>query len=441
MADPAPRLSATPHDARAAVRAWCLYDWANSAFATSVVAAILPVYFASTAARTMAPHQATAQWGYANAVAMLAAGVLGPVLGAWADRRGRRKPLLMGCVVVGASATLAMALAPPGDWRWLLATFGLGFLAFALGNALYDSLLVSVASREEAHRVSARGFALGYLGGGLLLALHVAMIIGPHWFGLPNVDAATRVALGSVALWWFGFSLPLFRRVPEPPAAAPALGHAPHPIAQVWRTTRSLTRYPELLRFLIAFWLYSDGIGTIVKMATVYGSELGIGRNHLIGALLVVQLLGSPASLMFGRLAQPLGPQIAVAVALAGYVVITLCGFFMTHAVHFWLIAVLVALFQGGSQALSRSMFASLVPRGQMAEMFGFYSVSEKLAGIVGPLMFAAIAQVSGTGRYAVLSLLPMFVGGAWLLLTVDLRRGAARASPEAAGLKAQDSG
>jgi len=432
MREPETRPSPASRDARAAVRAWCLYDWANSAFATSVVAAILPVYFAATAARTMAPHQATAQWGYANAVAMLAAGFLGPVLGAWADRRGRRKPLLMGCVVVGASATLAMAVAPAGDWRWLLATFGLGFLAFAVGNALYDSMLASVATREESHRVSARGFALGYLGGGLLLALHVAMTLRPGWFGLPSVDSATRVALASVALWWFGFSIPLFRRVPEPPAAAPRAGPTPHPIVQVWRTTRSLRRHPELLRFLIAFWLYSDGIGTIVKMATVYGSELGIGRNHLIGALLLVQLLGSPASLMFGRLARPLGPQKAVALALAGYVVITVCGFVMTHPLHFWLIAVLVALFQGGAQALSRSMFASLVPRHQMAEMFGFYSVSEKLAGIVGPLLFAVVAQAAGTGRLAVLALLPMFVGGAWLLLTVNLERGAARANEEA---------
>ena len=193
-------------------------------------------------------------------------------------------------------------------------------------------------------------------------------------------------------------------------------------------TTRSLPRSPELFRFLLAFWLYSDGIGTVIKMATVFGAEAGIGRNDLIGALLLVQILAAPASLLFGRLARPLGPQRAVALGLVGYMGITLLGFFLSKPIHFWMLAALVAMVQGGTQALSRSMFASLAPRRQMGELFGFYSVSEKLAGIVGPLLFGLVAQWTGTGRLAVLTLLPFFVIGARLLLTVDLERGVQRA-------------
>lgn len=427
----------------AAQRAWCLYDWGNSAFATSVVAAILPVYFASVAGRAMPAHLATAWWGYASAAAMLLAAAAGPVLGALADRLGRRVPVLAGCVVVGAAATALLALAPAGDWRALLICFGAGFVAFASGNVLYDALLPAVARPDELHRVSARGFAYGYAGGGLLLAVHLGMILAPQRFGLADGDQAVRVALASVALWWAGFSLPLLTRVREPGAAPAAGAAAPHAASlagaalQAARTLAGLRGRPELLRFLVAFWLYSDGIGTIVKMATVYGSEVGIGRQDLIGALLMVQVLAAPASLAFGRLAGPLGPQRAVAIGLAGYVGITALGYFLSAAWHFWAIAALVALFQGGTQALSRSMFAALVPRARVAEMFGFFSVSEKLAGVVGPLLFGLVAQAAGQGRVAVLTLLPFFLGGAWLLLTVDLERGRRRAAAEDAAAPA----
>ncbi|NOT35695.1 MAG: MFS transporter [Candidatus Eisenbacteria bacterium] len=414
------------------MRAWCLYDWANSAFATSVVAAILPVYFAGIASRTMAPHQATARWAFASAAAMLLSGVLAPTLGAWADRGARRKPLLAACVAVGALGTLALAFAPANDWRVILLCFGVAFIAFAVGNGLYDALLPAVAEPDEMHRVSSRGFALGYLGGGILLAVHLAMILKPEWFHLPDAATATRIALASVAAWWVGFSLPLFRHVREPLREAVA-GPQRAPISQVFHTLMSLRKRPDLWRFLLAFWLYSDGIGTVVKMATVYGSEVGIGRSHLIGSLLLVQLVAAPASLAFGRLVKPIGPQRAVVIGLAGYVLITICGFIMTRPIHFWMIAVLVALFQGGTQALSRSMFVTLIPRRQTAELFGFYSVSEKLAGVVGPLLFGTVASLSGGGRYAVLTLMPMFIAGAFLLMSVNLERGAAQARADEA--------
>jgi UMF1 family MFS transporter len=413
-----------------------LYDWANSAFATSITAAILPPFFAEVAGRTMPAHLATAAWAYASGVALLIAALLGPILGASADHLGRRKPLLLACALVGSVTTALIALVPDSSWRPLLVLFGIAFVAFACGNVLYDSLLPAVARPLEMHRVSARGFAYGYLGGGVLLALNLAWILLPRTFGLPDARAAIQLSFASVGLWWLAFSIPLFRSVPEPSAAQDAspLRALPGAVALRLRETLiGVRRYPELFRFLLAFWLYSDGIGTIIKMATVYGSEVGIGRNHLIGALLMVQLVGAPASLGFARLAQRVGPQQAVIVGLIGYVVITGLGFLLSRAWHFWVLAGLVALVQGGTQALSRSMFASLAPRARQGELFGFYSVSEKLAGVVGPVLFGLVTQWTGAGRFAVFSLLPFFIGGAWLLATVDLERGAARAA-EASG-------
>ena len=412
---------------RSAQRAWCLYDWANSVFATSVVSAILPVYFARTAAHSMPAHHATAIWGYASAAALAVTAVLSPIVGALADQSRRRKPLLMGCVLLGCAGTMALALTPPGNWNGLLASFAVAFVMFAIGNVLYDSLLPAVAEAEEMHDVSARGFAWGYIGGGVLLAVHLAMITLPHRFGLPDAATATRVAFASVAVWWFGFSLPLFRRVPEPEAersGVPARALPAAVFGQLGRTLSGLGAQPDLLRFLIAFWLYSDGIGTIIKMATIYGVEVGLKDADLMGALLMVQIVAAPASIAFGRLAKPLGARGAVLLGIAGYTGISVFAFFLQRPWQFWALALLVALFQGGTQALSRSMFASLVPRGRSGELFGFYSVSEKLAGVVGPVLFAAVTQFTHGGRLATLTLLPLFLGGAWLLSTVDLERG-----------------
>ncbi len=427
---------------RNAIRAWCLYDWANSAFATSVTTAILPAFFARVATRSLPANVSTAYWGYASSASLLVAALIGPVVGALADRIGRRKPLLAICVAAGALGTLALALVPWTGWKLLLAAFSVAFVAFAVGNVLYDSLLPAVAPPRLMHRVSARGFAYGYFGGGLLLAVHLAMILAPRRFGLPDGDTAVRVAFASVAVWWAVFSLPLFRSVQEPspteegvpatgpPAARPGrvsigLGSI---VAGLVRTLADLRHRPELLRFLIAFWLYSDGIGTVIKMATVYGAEVGLSQGTLIGALLMVQLLAAPASLAFGRLAQRFGPQPAVIAGLAGYCGITVLGYFLSQAWHFWTLAALVAMVQGGTQSISRSMFASMVPARESGTLFGFYSVSEKLAGVVGPLLFGLVAHGSGASRVAVLTLLPFFIGGAWLLGTVDLDKGARRA-------------
>jgi UMF1 family MFS transporter len=230
-----------------------------------------------------------------------------------------------------------------------------------------------------------------------------------------------------VAVWWFGFSLPLFRRVPEPEAERAGVPARELPAAvlrQLGQTLAGLKAQPDLLRFLVAFWLYSDGIGTIIKMATIYGVEVGLRDQDLMGALLMVQIVAAPASIAFGRLASPLGARGTVLLGIAGYAGISVFAYFLKSPWQFWALAALVALFQGGTQAISRSMFASLVRREKTSEMFGFYSVSEKLAGVAGPVMFGAVTQATHGGRLATLTLLPLFLGGGWLLSTVDLERG-----------------
>jgi UMF1 family MFS transporter len=266
----------------------------------------------------------------------------------------------------------------------------------------------------------------------VLLAVNLAMVTMPHAFGLPDAATATRAAFVTVALWWFGFSLPLLRQVPEPeaePARVPVRELPAAVFARLARTGRELGRHPDLLRFLIAFWLYSDGIGTIIKMATIYGVEVGLGDRDLMGALLLVQVLAAPASIAFGRLARPLGARGTVLLGLAGYTGISVFAFFLHHAWQFWVLAALVAVFQGGTQALSRSLFASLVPPDRSGELFGFYSVSEKLAGVIGPVLFGIVAQATQHGRLATLTLLPLFLGGAWLFTRVDFARGRAAAA------------
>src|SRR5260221_1820404 len=410
-----------------AQRAWCLYDWANSVFATSVVAAILPVYFARTAAKVMPASQATALWGYASAVALAITAVLAPIAGALADQSRRRKPVMLVCVLLGCAGTFVLALLPPGSWAPLLIAFGLTFIVYATANAIYDSLLPGVADADEMDRVSARGFAWGYVGGGILLAVNLAMVTMPARFGLHDAATATRAVFATVGAWWLAFSIPLFRQVPEPEAerlGVPARELPGAVFRSLRGTLRSLGSQPDLLRFLIAFWLYSDGIGTIIKMATIYGVEVGLGDRDLMGALLMVQIVAAPASIAFGRLAGPLGARGAVMLGIAGYAGISVFAYFLRSPWEFWVLAALVALFQGGTQAISRSMFASLVPREKSSEMFGFYSVSEKLAGVVGPILFGAVTQATHGGRLATLTLLPLFLGGAWVLSTVNLERG-----------------
>ncbi|WP_225888319.1 MFS transporter [Myxococcus xanthus] len=424
---------------RPALRAWAMYDWANSAFITTVVTVVFPLYYASVAAEGLPREMATSRFATATAVALSVVAVLSPVLGALSDRAGRIKHMLGIFAGLGVVSTLALSTVGPGDWAWGLLLFGLGNVGVTGSIVFADALLRHIARDDELDRVSTAGYALGYLGGGLLLAAQLVLLMKPQWFGLADAGAASRVAFASVAVWWALFSVPLFRRIPEP---KPDVSIQRPPLSlrgiftQLAGTLGGLRQHRQALLLLVAYLLYSDGIGTIIRLSTLYGTELGIGRGALIGALLLTQVVGVPCAVLFGRAAGRVGVKRALMFALSVYVGVTFLGYFMRTPVHFFALALLVGMVQGGSQALSRSLFAQMVPRDRAAEFFGLFSVFEKVTAVAGPLVFAATVELTGSSRQAVLSLLFFFVSGAAVLSRVDVAAGrrAAREAEARAG-------
>ncbi|MPZ19013.1 MAG: MFS transporter [Luteitalea sp.] len=414
---------------RPELRAWALYDWANSAFMTTVVAAIFPIYFSTVAAADLPATTATFRFGIATTLALAAVAVMAPVLGAIADYSAAKKRFLVAFQTLGVLATAAMWFIGRGDWLLALTLFMLGNIGAYGTFAFYDSLLPHIASRDEVDRVSTSGYALGYLGGGLLLAINLAWILMPDAFGFPDADVAVRLSFVSVAIWWLLFSLPLFRRVPEPRRLLEADERPDqNPVAvgltRLRETLHDLRRYRQAFLMLLAFLLYNDGINTIIRMATIFGTEIGIGREHLIGALLLSQFVGVPCSFFFGRLAGRIGAKRAVVGSLVVYTGVSILGYFVQTAAHFYALALIVGTVQGGSQALSRSLFATMVPRHKSSEFFGFFAVFEKFAGIFGPLLFAIAVALTGSSRHAILSVILFFLAGGLVLRRVDVGEG-----------------
>lgn len=411
------------------LRAWALYDWANSAFATTVMAAVLPIYYVSVAGADLPGNRATSYWAYTSALSLLLIAVASPVLGAMSDYLGARKRFLASFMLLGAAGSAALWAVERGDWLLASLLYLIGNIGFAGSLVFNDALLPHIAKPEEADRVSSAGYALGYLGGGLLLILNLGMIQSPETFGFADAAEGTRWAFVSVALWWVLFSIPVLLRVPEPPRDLRAgESEGAHPVrvafSRLAETFREIRRYPDLFRFLLAFWVYADGIGTIIKMATAYGTEIGIGQSDLIGALLLVQFIGIPATFAFGALAGRIGAKRGIHLALAVYALLSFVGYWVSEPWHFWTLAVGVGLVQGGSQALSRSLYAVMIPREKSSEFFGFFSVSEKFAGIAGPLLFGLVGQLTGTSRLGIVALVGFFLGGMWLLRGVDVEAG-----------------
>jgi UMF1 family MFS transporter len=316
-----------------------------------------------------------------------------------------------------------------GEWSLALGLFVMANFGVSGAFIFYDSLLPHIARKDELDQVSTAGYALGYLGGGLLLGLNLLWIQKPGWFGLADSEAGCRLSFLSVALWWLLFSIPLFRRVPEPTPPGRTSGHAPGGlVAASFRrlagTVRDLRRFRQAFLMLVAFLVYNDGINTIIRMAALYGTQIGIAQHHLIAALLLVQFVGVPFAFFFGRVAAWVGPKRAIFFALGVYVLVSLLGYIMRTALHFYLLSILVAMVQGGSQALSRSLFAAMIPRQKSAEFFGFFAVFEKFAGIIGPLVFASAVTATGSSRIAVLSVSAFFLGGSVLLALVNVPEG-----------------
>lgn len=412
---------------RRELRAWAMYDWANSAFVLLIITAVFPLYYQGYAAAGLDPQDATARFGWATSISLLVVALAAPALGALADLRAVRKKLLGLTAGAGIAATAALAL--PGEGRWLesLMLFGLGNIGLTLSFVFYDALLPHVARGGEIDRVSTGGYALGYLGSGLLLLLSLVLIQHPGLAGLSGPTAATRAVFVAVACWWALFSLPLFRSIPEPPPLAAAQDSSLG--ARLRQTVRELRGpYRDAARLLAAIMLYNEGIGTIIRMAAVYAAGIGLPRTDVILAILLVQFLGVPCAFLFGGLAGRIGTKPAILTGIAVYALICVLAYRMESSVEFFVLAGLVALVQGGTQALSRSLFASMIPAARSTEFFGFYSVFEKISGVLGPGLFGVIVWLTGSTRLAILTVLVFFVAGAGLLLRTDVARGRAAA-------------
>ena len=412
------------------IRSWCLFDWANSAFATTVMAAMLPIFFRRVGCASLAPdeqHLATSFCGYTSAAAMLAVSLLSLLLGPIADHGSSKKRFLAVFTGTGVLSTCLLAFTGAGDWLAISLLFLFGNIGFAGGEVFYDALLPHIAPPGGLNRISTRAYAMGYLGGGILLAVNIAMV-----YLLPAAPAgssgavpllAMQLSFLSAGLWWGFFSIPLFRDVPEPAGERPALRGIRLTGVTVRRlkdTFSHIRQYRNLFLFLLAFWFYNDGIGTIIKMATAYGDEIGIGTLDMVGALLLTQAVGIPCSIWFVRVADRIGSKNGILGGLAMYILISVGGFMMTKAWQFWVLAGSVGLVQGGTQALSRSLFASLVPKDRSAEFFSFYNISGKFAGILGPAVFGFVGQATGNSRLGILSLLFFFITGGLLLTKVS---------------------
>ena len=409
---------------RPELRAWALYDWANSAFFTVVITAVFPVFFKRVAADGLPDDEVRRRYGLATTACMAVAAVLGPILGAVADYARMKKKLFGVFLGLGVAATAALGLVGTGQWKLAAALFGLANIGIASSFVFYDAMLPHVAREGEADRLSTTAYAVGYLGGGLCLALALGLIaLGGG--AIEGEGFPARQGFVLVAVWWLVFTIPYLRRVPEPPLALEADEHpGRNPVGvaftRIGETLRELKTYRHAFLMLLAFLAYSDGIGTIIRMAALYAAELEIPDRVTVGCILLVQLVGVPFAILFGRLAGRIGAKRAILVALAGYVGICAFASTVTTAWQFVAMGVLVGMVQGGAQGLSRSLFASLVPRHKSAEFFGLFSTLEKFAGILGPWVFSMTA----TSRSAILSIAAFFVVGGILLLAVDVEAG-----------------
>lgn len=411
--------------ARKAQWSWALYDWANSAFATTVIAGFFPIFFSQYWAAGVAPQTQTFYLGVGGSLSSLLVMLLAPWLGGVADRAGCKKRFLMFSTLLGVCATAGLFFVGKGQWGWALMLFTLGSLGFLLGIAFYDALLVNVAQPQETDRVSALGYGLGYLGGGLLFALNVAMALKPAVFGLADAGIATRVSFLMVAMWWLAFSLPLFRHVPEI-SRGPIRGSG---WRELWSTVKDLRGMRPVWMFLLAYWLYIDGVDTIIRMAVDFGLKLGFPSDSLIVALLMVQFIGFPAAIIFGRLGERLGTRRALFIAIAIYTGVTCWAYFLQTVAQFYLMAAAIGCVQGGIQSLSRAYFARLIPADRAGQFFGFYNMLGKFAAVLGPVVVGITAQLTGSPRLSILSLLIFFIAGAWFLSRVPEPKMADRSS------------
>ena len=407
---------------RKRVISWALYDWANSAFATTVMAGFFPLFFKSFWAADLSPAESTAVIGTTNSLAGLFIMLLAPILGAYSDLGKLKKKFLAFFALLGVLSTGYLYFIPQGDWVIAASLYALAVIGFSGGNIFYDSLIASVSKQDQRNKVSSLGFSLGYLGGGLLFVINVLMYLNPAWFGLSSQSEAILWSFVSVAVWWAVFSLPLFMSVEEKSNAEISKGlfeTITEAFKAVASTLREIKKHKRVAIFLIAYWLYIDGVDTIVRMAVAYGSDIGLDASSMITALLLTQFVGFPATLVFGIYADKIGFKKILTIGISIYILVTFYAYYMSTALEFYILAGTVGLVQGGVQAISRSFFSTIIPVNKEAQFFGFYNLVGKSAVFLGPVLVSWVALIFGNPRFGILSLLFLLVPGLILLWMV----------------------
>jgi UMF1 family MFS transporter len=411
---------------RRTVVSWALYDWANSAFSTTVMAGFFPVFFKQYTSAGLGSADTTLRLGTANAAASIVVAVLAPVLGAIADRAGARKKFLFLFASMGIVMTGALRFVQAGQWETAVLIYAVAAIGFSAANSFYDALLVDVAPEGRSDFVSAFGFACGYLGGGVLFAVNVAMTLRPGWFGLAGVEEAVRVSFVTVAVWWAVFSIPLLVFVKEPPRrTAGRGGNVAEGFRQLRRTFAEVRKLRVVLLFLIGYWCYIDGVDTITRMAVDYGLSIGFDAKNLVTALLITQFVGFPAAIVFGKIGEKKGAKTGIYIGIAVYVAACVWAYRMRDVWEFYGLAVTIGLVLGGIQSLSRSFYSRIIPRDKSAEFFGFYNMLGKFAAVLGPLLMGAVGVATRNPRLAILSVIVLLVAGAVLLSRVRESEGA----------------
>jgi UMF1 family MFS transporter len=409
------------------VISWSLYDWANSAFATSVMAGFFPVFFKQYWSTGVEVTTSTFRLGMANSIASLVVAALAPVLGAIGDRGGAKTKFLLFFAAMGIIMTGGMFFVAKGAWQVAVLLYVLGIIGFSGGNVFYDSLIVDVSPPDRTDMVSSLGFSLGYLGGGLLFAMNIFMTLKPASFGLADASEAVRISFLNVAIWWAVFSIPIMMFVKEPTTAHRKSGWAMvgAGFRQLRKTFGEIRKLRLVFLFLIGYWLYIDGVDTVIRMAVDYGMSLGFEANSLIVALMITQFVGFPAAIAFGKLGEKLGTKAAILLGIAVYVGVTIWAMFMEKTAEFYALAVVVGLVQGGVQSLSRSFYARIIPANKAAEFFGFYNMLGKFAAVIGPFLVGWVGVLTGNPRIAIFSIIILFIGGGVILYMVDETEGA----------------
>lgn len=402
-------------------RSWAFYDWANSAYSIVVVTAIFPLLFKSSATDAgIAASTSTAYWGYANSIAALLIAILAPLLGTLADFKGFKKRFFIFFVSLGVLFTMMLAVIPHEEWLILLICFIFTSIGFAGANIFYDAFLVDVTSSDRMHRISANGFALGYIGSTIPFIIGIALIILSQQAVIPlSVTVSSQAAIAITALWWGLFTIPMIKHVEQ----QYYVDRVPRPVTasfkKLIKTIKNIKAYRALFLFLLAYFFYIDGVNTVMTMATVFGTDLGLDSTSLLLVLFITQIVSAPLTILFGRLAERFNDKKMLLFGILIYIIICIYAYFIKTVVDFWIIAMMVASAQGGIQALSRSYYAKLIPKQSSNEFFGFYNIIGKFAAILGPVLVGITAQLTGNTSNGLFSLIILFIIGGILLLRV----------------------